>query len=315
MLDVQRNHIGQFEALSADVVDGLAQRQKTLASRWLYDDLGCELFEEITKLEEYYPTRLETAILHAHAGEIADFSGENVFLLEYGAGAGVKTEILVDALRSPRFYIPIDIAGDFLDQTVARFRRRFPNIPAKAIVSDFTAPFPLPAWIAAGRRLAFFPGSTIGNLNADEVAVFLRRLRRQVGAEGHAIIGVDMKKDLQTLISAYDDSAGVTARFNLNLLTRLNRELGGNFVLDRFLHRARWNEAESAVEMHLVSLCAQTVKVRGYTFHFDAGETIHTESSRKYDVPSFVALADRNGWRTDRIWTDERGYFTVFGLG
>jgi L-histidine N-alpha-methyltransferase len=315
MLDVQRNHIGQFEALSADVVDGLAQRQKTLASRWLYDDLGCELFEEITKLEEYYPTRTETEILHAHAGEIADFSGENVLLLEYGAGAGVKTEILVGALRSPRFYIPIDIAGDFLDQTVARFRRRFPNIPAKPIVSDFTAPFPLPAWIAAGRRLAFFPGSTIGNLNADEVAVFLRRLRRQVGAEGHAIIGVDMKKDLQTLISAYDDSAGVTARFNLNLLTRLNRELDGNFVLDRFLHSARWNEAESAVEMHLVSLCAQAVKVRGYTFHFDAGETIHTESSRKYDVPGFVALADRNGWRTDRIWTDERGYFTVFGLG
>jgi dimethylhistidine N-methyltransferase len=315
MLDVQRNRIGQFEALSADVVDGLAQQQKTLPSRWLYDDLGCELFEEITKLEEYYPTRMETAILHAHAGEIADFCGENVLLLEYGVGAGVKTEILVDALRSPRFYIPIDIAGDFLDQTVARFRRRFPNIPAKPIVSDFTAPFLLPAWIAAGRCLAFFPGSTIGNLSAGEVAVFLRRLRCQVGAEGRAIIGVDMKKELQTLISAYDDSAGVTARFNLNLLTRLNRELNGNFVLDRFLHSARWNEAESAVEMHLVSLCAQTVKVRGNTFHFDTGETIHTESSRKYDVPGFVALADRNGWRTDRIWTDERGYFTVFGLG
>jgi L-histidine N-alpha-methyltransferase len=143
---------------------------------------------------------VETVILHAHAGEIADFCGENDFLLEYGAG--VKTEILVDALQSPRFYIPINIAGDFLDQTVARFRRRFPNIPAKPIVSDFTAPFPMPTWIAAGRRLAFFPGSTIGNLNAGEVAVFFRRLRCRVGAEGRAIIGVDMKKDLETLISA-----------------------------------------------------------------------------------------------------------------
>jgi dimethylhistidine N-methyltransferase len=314
MLQVMPDRFDQFDAFRADVLAGLSQSQKTLPSRWLYDVRGSELFERITRLTEYYPTRTETAILSEHAQEIADFCGEKAIILEYGAGAGIKTEILIDALREPRLYVPIDIAGDFLDQTVARFRRRFPDLQTRPIVADFTAAFALPAWIPGGRRVAFFPGSTVGNLNAAEVAAFLQRLRRQAGADGCAIIGVDMKKDLGTLIAAYDDGEGVTAQFNLNLLARVNRELDGDFVLDRFQHSARWNKVESAVEMHLVSLIAQTAHVSARQFNFTAGETIHTESSRKYDVPGFLALAHNNGWRADRLWTDESGLFSVFGL-
>jgi|SRR5665213_3579467 len=314
MLAVNNIRDQQLEAFREDVLLGLAQFPKTLPSRWLYDDRGCELFEAITRLDEYYPTRTETAILSRNAPEIASFCGEHAVVLEYGAGAGIKTEILLGALHAPRFYVPIDIAGDFLDQTVARVRRTFPGVPTRPIVADFTAAFALPAWIPERHRLAFFPGSTIGNLNAAEIAAFLLRLRRQVSAEGRAIIGVDMKKNLGILIAAYDDRAGVTAQFNLNLLARVNRELDGKFVLDRFRHSARWNEAESAVEMHLVSLTAQTITVSGRSFHFQAGETIHTESSRKYDVPGFTALAEAHDWRVDHRWADARGLFSVFGL-
>jgi dimethylhistidine N-methyltransferase len=313
MLDV-RIRTQQSEAFESDVVLGLAQTPKSLPSRWLYDDRGCELFEDITHLEEYYPTRVETGILRKHSGEMAAFCGSGATLLEYGAGAGIKTEILVAALRSPRLYVPIDIAGDFLDQTVARFRWRFPNLVSKPIVADFTSSFALPNWVPIGARVAFFPGSTIGNLNRGEAATFLQRMRHHVGAGGKAIIGVDLKKDLSVLLRAYDDHEGVTAEFDRNLLARINRELDGDFVLDDFAHTARWNDTESAVEMHLLSRKAQTVSILGNRFEFDAGETIHTESSRKYDVDGFTQLANANGWQVDRIWSDARNYFCVFGL-
>ena len=302
------------EAFRADVLSGLSRTPKTLPCRWLYDDVGCELFEEITRLDEYYLTRADTEILRRRSTELADFAGDHAIVLEFGAGAGLKTEILIDALDAPRLYVPIDIASAFLDQTVARFRDRFPELETQPVVADFTSDFSLPAWIPAGRRVAFFPGSTIGNLGPREAALFLRRLRRHVGADGRAIIGVDLKKNVNVLLDAYDDKAGVTAEFNLNLLMRVNRELDGHFALDRFEHEARWNEAESAVEMHLVSVVAQTATVSGHQFHFQAGETIHTESSRKYSVRGFTALANRNGWRVDRLWTNERGLFAVFGL-
>jgi len=314
MLDLIHNRAGQNQAFREDVLAGLSNARKTLSSRWLYDDRGSELFELITGLDEYYLTRTETAILTDRAREIADFCGDRAILLEYGAGAGIKTEILINALSAPRLYVPIDIAGDFLDQTVARFRRRFPNLLTKSIVADFTSAFDMPVWIPTERRVAFFPGSTIGNLNAAEVASFLQRMRRHVGEGGRAVVGVDMKKNLQVLIPAYDDAAGVTAQFNLNLLRRANRELGANFVLDSFKHSARWNETESAIEMHLVSSVAQTVTIAGRKFQFEAGETIHTESSRKYDVDGFAALANANGWRIGHHWTDPRALFGVFGL-
>jgi dimethylhistidine N-methyltransferase len=298
----------------ADVLFGLGQSSKTLPSRWLYDAHGSELFEEITQLPEYYPTRTETGILSYFSGEIAEFCGENAVVLEYGAGAAVKTELLIQALHRPQLYVPIDIADDFLQQTVTRFRRRFATLDTRPITADFTAEFLLPGWIPSARRVAFFPGSTIGNLNATEVAAFLRRMRLHVGLEGRALIGLDLCRVVPILIPAYDDAAGTTARFNLNLLTRINRELGGNFVLERFQHQARWNPGEAAIEMHLVSLTGQTARVSGVEFDFAAGESIHTESSRKYDVGNFTAVAAEHGWRVERLWTDEKQLFGVFGL-
>jgi dimethylhistidine N-methyltransferase len=314
MLQIVSQYTQQLEAFRADVAIGLSRDQKTLPSRWLYDDRGCRIFEQITQLGEYYPTRTETAILRDNAREIADFCGEKAVLLEYGAGAGIKTEILIGALHSPRLYVPIDIAGDFLDETVARMSLRFPNLETLPVVADFTRDFEIPRGVPGARRSAFFPGSTIGNLDPHEIKRFLRRVRRHVGWRGAAIIGVDLKKDIATLLAAYDDREGVTAAFNLNLLTRINRELGGDFSLDSFVHQARWNEAESAVEMHLVSLCDQVVMVGGRSFRFRQGETIHTESSRKYDVPDFVDMVEGGGWRVTAIWGDSDHRFAVFGL-
>jgi dimethylhistidine N-methyltransferase len=311
LVDAQTRHVDAFRA---DVLTGLSQPQKCLPSRWFYDDRGCELFEAITRLEEYYPTRTETAILAQHAHELADFCGEKAVVLEYGAGAARKTEILLNALDAPLLYAPIDIAADFVEATAARVRRRFPGLKVQPIAVDFTADFEIPANVPAPRRVAFFPGSTIGNLDNSETLAFLRRMHRHVGAEGRAIIGADLRKDIATLIAAYDDRDGVTAEFNLNLLARINRELGGTFALDQFAHEARWNEAQSAIEMHLVSTCRQEAQVADKTFIFAARETIHTESSRKYSVESFSALAAASEWRVDKTWQDPQKRFALFGL-
>lgn len=294
----------QADAFRADVWAGLSRPQKTLPSLWLYDDRGCALFEAITQLDEYYPTRTETAILKDDAAQIAAFCGRDAVLLEYGAGAGLKTEIVLDALDAPQLYAPIDIAADFLEQTAARIRRRFPGLPVHPIAADFTSDFDITSHVPSERRIAFFPGSTIGNLDADETLAFLERMRHHVGGGGRAIIGADLKKDVSTLIAAYDDRHGVTAAFNLNLLARINRELSGKFALDQFVHEARWNESESAIEMHLVSLKEQVAAVAGRSFAFRRGETIHTESSRKYSIESFSDFAMRSGWRDRAIWTD-----------
>ena len=244
MLDLVESKLSQHEAFRADVLAGLSQRQKTLPSRWLYDQRGSELFEEITRLDEYYLTRTETAILRRHAEEMAALCGDRAVLLEYGAGAAIKSEILIDGLHAPRLYAPIDIAADFLTQTVERIQDRFPYLPVRPIIADFTADFDIPNDVPTGPRAAFFPGSTMGNLRPPEAAALLRRMREHVGARGKAIIGVDLRKDVGTLIAAYDDRLGVTAEFNLNLLARINRELEGDFVLGAFAHEARWNERE-----------------------------------------------------------------------
>jgi dimethylhistidine N-methyltransferase len=314
MLDAIESGPRQREAFRADVLTGLSQPQKSIPCRWFYDQRGSELFEEITGLDEYYPTRTETAILQRHAEEMATLCGDDVVLLEYGAGAGIKFEILVDALQAPRMYVPIDIAADFLEQTVSRIRHRFPRLPMRPIIADFTTDLDIPADVPAGRRAAFFPGSTIGNLDHAEAATLLRRMCGHVGQRGKAIIGVDLRKDIRTLIAAYDDREGVTAAFNLNLLARVNRELDGNFAVERFAHEARWNERESAIEMHLVSRQSQVVSVAGRRFVFAQGESIHTESSRKYDVPGFTDAARRSGWRVVAVWSDPAGRFAVFGL-
>ncbi len=311
LVDIARN---QRQAFRDDVVAGLSLARKTLPSRWLYDERGCELFEKITRLREYYPTRTEIAILRRHAEDIAAFAGDNVALLEYGAGAGVKTEILIDALKDPTVYVPIDIAGDFVVRTATRMKSRFPEIETSTVVADFTSEFEIPHSLRAERRVAFFPGSTIGNLDATQTNLFLQRVRRHVGERGKAIIGFDLKKDLSILLPAYDDCEGVTAAFNRNLLDRINRQLGGTFRLNRFAHEARWNAAESAVEMHLVSHGDQTARCDGRVFQFTDGETIHTESSRKYDLDTFAELVGDNGWTVSAVWTDPEAYFAIVGM-
>ena len=309
------NSIKCFEnAFARDVVSGLSSDVKTLPSRWLYDKRGSALFEEITKLDEYYLTRAETAILQKRQRDIADFVGSDAILVEYGAGAGVKTELVLAGLRDPRGYVPIDIADAFLAETSIKIASRFPSLWVRPIARNFLDAFEVPFDGAAGRRTGFFPGSTMGNLNTIEANTFLTQMGRHLGDDGRAIIGLDLQKNVETLLRAYDDSAGVTAAFNLNLLKRINTELGGNFRLEQFKHVARWNEIEKAVEMHLVSLCDQRVTICDRTFHFKASETIHTESSRKYTAEGFDRLARFGGWKVAEAWQDADAFFGLFGL-
>jgi dimethylhistidine N-methyltransferase len=301
----------QRDCFARDVVAGLSAARKTLPSRWLYDDRGCDLFEDITRLPEYYPTRTETGILSDHALEIGAFMRPGV-LLEYGAGAGVKSRIVLEAAQT-RIYVPIDIAGDFLDLTAQRLRDQIPAMVTLPVVADFTGDFDLPSGLEEPRT-AFFPGSTIGNLDEREAHDFLLRMRHHAGERGRAVIGIDLKKGLDTLLPAYDDAAGVTAAFNLNLLARINRELRGDFDLSAFVHEARWNAQTSAVEMHLVSLRQQSARIGPEHFEFREGESIHTESSRKYDITDFAALAGRAGWTVAQVWTDPQTLFAVIGL-
>ncbi|MFC7397272.1 L-histidine N(alpha)-methyltransferase [Chelatococcus sp. GCM10030263] len=298
----------------SDVVEGLSRLQKTIPCRWLYDERGSDLFEEITRLEDYYPTRSETAILRACQPELRQFAGPGSMLIEYGAGAGVKTELVLKALAEPRGYVPIDVAREYLLQTARRMESRFPSLWVRPIERDFMSAFEMPTGMPVGRRVGFFPGSTIGNLDILEAEAFLSQMLRHVGLDGAAIVGVDLVKPVERLLRAYDDSEGVTAQFNLNLLARINGELGGDFHLDRFRHVARWNDAERAVEMHLLSLTHQWVSIGRRRFQFREGETIHTESSRKYDHESFGALAERAGWCVSQAWEDDGRLFCVFAL-
>ncbi|NGO55679.1 L-histidine N(alpha)-methyltransferase [Allomesorhizobium camelthorni] len=305
---------GDYNLFRSDVVEGLSRPQKTIPCRWLYDERGSDLFEEITRLEDYYPTRAETAILRARQPELQQFAGPGPILIEYGAGAGVKTELVLESLAEPRGYVPIDVAHEYLLQTAHRMERRFRSLWVRPVERDFMSAFEMPTGMPAGRRVGFFPGSTIGNLDAAEAEAFLSQMLRHVGPDGAAIVGVDLVKQVETLLRAYDDSKGVTAQFNLNLLARINRELGGDFRLDHFRHLAKWNDADRAVEMHLLSLTDQWASIGQRRFQFREGETIHTESSRKYDREGFGALAERAGWRVSQAWKDDKRLFCVFAL-
>lgn len=315
MLDRIEDAAAQRAAFREDVLAGLAGRPKTVPSRWFYDDRGSELFERITGLPEYYLTRTEHGILRENAAEMAGFAGPGaVVVVEYGAGAGLKIEILLAALESPAAYVPIDVAGDFLAASARRIARRFPGLEVRPVVADFTARFDLPADLPAARRLAFFPGSTIGNLDESMARAFLAQARRHTRQGGRMILGADRAKSPDVLTAAYDDAAGVTAAFNRNLLVRINRELGGDIDPESFAHEARWTAARSAIEMHLVSRRAQRVRVAGQVFDFAAGESIHTEDSRKYTLEALKALAQSAGWRVAQLWEDAEGLFAVLGL-
>jgi dimethylhistidine N-methyltransferase len=293
----------------------LALPQKTLPPKLFYDAVGAALFERICELDEYYLTRAELSILRERVGEIAAEMGPRAALVEYGSGAGVKERVLLDAMDAAgtpfAAYVPLDISREQLVRVVGELSGAYPHVPVLPVCADYTAPLTIPDLPQRARRVAFFPGSTIGNFHPTEAAAFLRRVRRVIGRDGALLLGVDRRKDPRVLHAAYDDRQGVTAAFNLNLLHRLNRELHADFDLAAFRHRAVWNDRASRVEMHLESLASQTVHVAGEPFTFAPGETIWTESSYKYDRPRLDRLVAEGGFRVARLWTDEGARFWV----
>lgn len=302
-----------IEAFRADVLAGLGASRKTLPAKYFYDAAGSRLFDAICELPEYYPTRTELGILEARAGEIADHAGPDARLVEFGAGSLVKVRVLLDAMDKPAACVPIDISADHLFAASRNLSDAYPALKVVPVVGDFTRSLALPS-LPGRRTMGFFPGSTIGNFTPSDARTFLREASRTLGPDALFVLGVDLKKERATLEAAYNDDAGVTAAFNLNLLARINRELDGTFDLSRFTHRAFFNEEESRIEMHLVSGSDQVVRAAGRTFRFSRGETIHTENSYKYDSQSVSSLALSAGWSVCATWTDEARLFGVFLL-
>jgi dimethylhistidine N-methyltransferase len=299
---------------ATDVVNGLTADPKRLSPKYFYDHAGSDLFEQITELPDYYPTRTEVAILNAHAADISALIPPNAALIEFGSGSSTKTRIVLSAAETLGAYVPVDISGQFLHQQVVALRCEYPKLQVLPVAADFTKPFALPEAVRMMPRVGFFPGSTIGNFEPHEAAAFLRHAGCILGRGATFIVGVDLVKDTQVLQRAYNDAQGVTAKFNLNLLTRINRELGAKFNEACFEHHAFFNRERSRIEMHLASLKRQRIKVCGECVEFRAGETIHTESSYKYSVESFGALARGAGWTPTTVWTDAQNYFSVHVL-
>lgn len=301
------------EQLLADVLAGLSRPHKRLPSKYFYDAAGSRLFDRITELDEYYPTRTELAIVRGHVGAMAARCGPRCLLVELGAGSLVKVRLLLDRLDRPAGYVPVDVSGDHLRAAAGELARDYPALGVHPVAADFTRPFALPP-LPAARRVAYFPGSTLGNFDPHEADALLGRVARLVGPGGGLLLGVDLRKDPAVLEPAYNDARGVTAAFNRNLLVRINRELGADFDPSAFRHRAFYNRDRSRIEMHLVSATGQQVRVGDRTFGFRAGESIHTENSYKYDLTELGARAAECGLRADETWTDENGHFAVLYL-
>jgi dimethylhistidine N-methyltransferase len=299
-------------AFAADVIAGLSADPKQLPPKYFYDLAGSGLFDRITQLPEYYPTRSELGLLEQHAAAMVSLFPPGAALLEFGSGSSRKARILLRAAASVEAYVPIDISGDFLQQDAARLRRDFPHLAIHPVVADFTTVTEPPAEIAGKPRAGFFPGSTIGNFEPHEACAFLRRAGQILGAGAVLVVGVDLEKTPEILHRAYNDAEGVTAKFNLNLLARINRELGANFDLAAFEHRAFYNADSHRIEMHLASTKRQKVRIGDTNIDFRAGETIHTENSYKYSIESFQTLAAGSGWSPLKAWTD--GLFSVHAM-
>jgi len=293
-----------------EVFAGLSARPRTLSPRWFYDRRGSELFEAITALPEYYLTRAEYNILLHHAADIARIAGAGRALIELGSGSSVKTPLLLNAL-APSVYVPIDISGEFLHQSVAALAKRFPALSIHPLIADFMYPFALPAPVRNLPRVGYFAGSTIGNMSVAVAVEFLRTTARTLGEDALLLIGIDRVKDAKRLIAAYDDAQGVTARFNLNLIHRINRELQGTMPVAAFRHVALWNDYEARIEMHLEAVCDIEFTVAGELFSLAEGETIHTENSLKYGPREARTLLRAGGWSPIAEWTDPEGLFTL----
>ncbi|HEV7661458.1 MAG TPA: L-histidine N(alpha)-methyltransferase [Allosphingosinicella sp.] len=297
-------------AFRADVLAGLAAPIPAIPARWLYDRRGSELFEEITRLPEYYPTRTEAALLERYSGEIAARVGTGEAVVEFGSGSSAKTPILLRAVR-PSAYVPVDISGDFLRDSAAALQAEFPDLPIYPVEADFTRSFDLPGEIAAAPKLGFFPGSTIGNFVARSAVDFLRAMKETLGEGSRLVIGMDRIKPVDVLLRAYDDEAGVTAAFNLNLLDRINAELDGDIPVEAFRHRAIWNDEMSRIEMHLEAFRDVAFTVARTAFAMKAGATIHTENSHKYGHRDSRLLLRAAGWGVVAEWTDEESWFSI----
>jgi dimethylhistidine N-methyltransferase len=301
-------------SFARDVIAGLTARPKRLSPKYFYDQAGAQLFEDITALPEYYLTRCELEILRERAPEMARFFPPRSALIEFGSGSSKKVRILLEAAPTIAAYIPVDISSEMLVQEAEELRRDYPRLAVLPVEADFTQPFSLPAEAAGMAHTGFFPGSTIGNFEPHEACAFLRHAGHMLGRGATLIIGVDLVKDTSVLNAAYDDAAGVTAKFNLNLLARINRELGANFDLASFSHEAFYNAERHRIEMHLASKKRQKVRVAGRAIEFRAGETIHTENSYKYTLDSFRALARGSGWDPVAVWTDAGANFSIHAL-
>ena len=293
---------------------GLAQPQKQLPAKFFYDARGSQLFDQICELPSYYPTRTEIGLLQRHAGEIAEAAGRDAILVEFGSGSSRKVRILLDALEAPAGYVPIDISRAHLMSAAQALAEDYPELPVLAICADYTRDFALPDDLPEGLPLGFFPGSTLGNFAPAEAARFLKRIAGLVGPGGGLLIGIDLQKDEAILHAAYNDPEGVTAAFNLNLLQRMQRELGAELDLAGFRHEAHYNRARGCVEMHLVSRRRQRIVIGDRGFDLEQGETIHTEDSRKYTLDSFRAQAQAAGWRPLEAWVDDRRLFSLHYL-
>jgi dimethylhistidine N-methyltransferase len=307
-----RDHHPAHEPLVADVIAGLRDTPKHVSPMYFYDARGSELFDRICELPEYYPTRTETRILEQHGDDIARCIGADALLVEFGSGSSMKTRLLLDRLPTLAAYVPVDISRSHLLKAAQGISASYPDLEVMPVCGDFTRPFTVPTpRRRAARTVVFFPGSTIGNFDMPAALDLLRVMRQVAGTGGGLVIGTDLVKDPRVLLRAYDDAAGVTAAFNLNLLRRLNTEMNGDFDVARFRHRAVWNERESRIEMHLVSQRGQTATLGGETIEFAPGEHIVTEHCHKYTAEGFATLAARAGWKSRAHWLDDRGYFSV----
>lgn len=296
-----------------DLIEGLSKTQKSLAPKYFYDEAGSKIFEEITRLEAYYPTRMERAIFIDNADDIAATIGPNAAVLEYGAGSPDKIRRLLKSLQDPAAFVAMDISGDHLIEGMSALSDEFEDLPIGAICADFFEPLeipitPLPAF---ERWLGFFPGSTIGNFSPDEAAAFLTRADETLGEDALLLLGVDLYKDEDVLHRAYDDPEGVTAAFNKNVLRRIQTQLGGEVCLSDFTHEARFNKEQSRIEMHLKAKAPTQITVSGHSFAFQEGETIHTENSYKYTFPMLEALLEKTPWRLQSAWTDKKEWFAA----
>jgi dimethylhistidine N-methyltransferase len=309
----QKTNDEEASAFALDVLDGLGKHQKQLSPKYFYDSVGSDLFEQITRLPEYYPTRTELGILRDCGDEIAALLPKHAALVEFGAGATTKARLLLNTCHISA-YVPVDISADFLHAQARGLRADFPHLKVYPVAADFTETFALPAEVSALPKVGFFPGSTIGNFEPQEAQRFLRRAAEILGRGALIILGVDLEKDEKLLRDAYNDAAGVTAKFNLNVMVRMNRELGTNFDIAAFDHRAIYNRELNRIEMHLISNRPQTVRVCGRSISFTAGESIHTENSYKYSIPRFYNLARTTGWTPLTSWTDSARMFSVHAL-